>query len=390
MNHTKDQICTAVRPYTDRLFDTACDIFDHPELALKEFYACEKLERLLREYGFEVEHGVGGLETAFRATWSNGDGGPIFGFMLEYDALPEVGHACGHHLQGPACIGAALAIRDLCTLPCTLVLYGTPAEEGRGGKIDMLKNGCFRECDILFCYHSGIASGVGSANKALCSTRIAIHGIGAHAAAHPEKGRSALDTLMLAFHGLEIMREHVPDGCRIHYTISAPTGPASIVHESATALIMLRSPSRKNLSDMIRRMKLILDGACTMCETTWELVSQNSMENIIMSDSLRKLILSCEDELGSDRILWDRSTSGGSSDVGNVSQVVPVANVYTYFCDGRAHSQVWADEGKKPIARRSMENASEVIAMTALRLLHDSQLLQIIQEEHKTLMEHEA
>ncbi len=387
MLNTKERICSAVQVYADELFDVACDIFDHPETSLQEFYACSRLETLLRGYGFDVTHGVGGLDTSFRAVWSNGEGGPTFGFMLEYDALPELGHGCGHHLQGPACIGAALTIRDLCTQPVTLVLYGTPAEEGRGGKIDMLKNGCFQECDIIFCYHAGIATGAGSSNKALCSTRITMHGIASHAAAQPELGRSALDSLMLAFHGLEIMREHIKDGCRIHYTITAPTGPSGIVHESAAALITLRAASSSYLQDMIRRMELILDGACMMCETSWEKVSQTVMDNIVMSDLLRSMILRCEEELGLDRILLGRSTSGGSSDVGNVSHVRPVANVYTYYCTGRAHSQDWVDDGKKPVAFSSMGTASEVIAMLALKLLAEPDLLDTIIMEHRKMLE---
>jgi len=387
---SKDKICAAVRSYTDEMFQIACDIFDRPELAVKEFYACERLEGYLERQGFTLERGIAGLETAFRATYQKGEGGPVIGFMLEYDALPGLGHACGHHLQGPACIGAAMAIRDLCEGPYTLVLYGTPGEEGYSGKIDMVAAGCFTEADIVFCYHSGIASGVGYANKALTRLDVEFHGVAAHAAAHPYLGRSAQDGMMLMFHGLEFMREHIKDGCRIHYSVSEGTGPSNIIHENAKANMILRSPERKYLENMVERTKKIVEGACLMTETTADIKRGRTTYNVITPKTLLNILFENQKELECEKLWTDRSTSGGSSDVGNVSHVVPVANVYTFFCEGAGHSQVWVDDGKKPIARRSMENASEVIAMTALQLIASPELLRKINEEHRIMVEAEA
>ena len=206
MNAIDERICAAAERKSEELFLLACDIFDHPETGLKEYYASERLVSFLREKGFTVETGIAGLPTAFRAVWENASGGPRIGFLLEYDALPGLGHACAHHLQPAAVIGAALALREaLPDYPFRLVLYGTPDEEGRGGKIRMAEEGCFTDVDLMFAHHAAATTKTFYKNKALQSAGIIFHGTSAHAANAPEKGRSALDAMMLTFHALEIM-----------------------------------------------------------------------------------------------------------------------------------------------------------------------------------------
>lgn len=153
------------------------DIFDHPELSGREYHACEVLTAFLERAGFRVEKGVGGLETAFRATWSNGAGGPNFGLLCEYDALPDLGHGCGHHAQGPAILGAALALKDMADdKPFTITVYGTPAEESIGGKIVMQKNGCFEELDVALMFHAGQTTTTDIKSLALSSFKVRFHG----------------------------------------------------------------------------------------------------------------------------------------------------------------------------------------------------------------------
>ena len=195
MSSTKEAILQAVEVNGAELFAIACDIFDHPECGREEVYASERLTSYLEEKGFDVERGVGGLETAFRATWKQGSGGPSIGFMMEYDALPDLGHACGHHLQGPTCIGAALALKEVCKEPFQLVLYGTPDEEGSGGKIDMINNCCFRDVDVIFSHHTKNNTSISEGSMALAPNRVTFHGTSAHAAVAPWEGRSALGAI---------------------------------------------------------------------------------------------------------------------------------------------------------------------------------------------------
>ena len=197
------------------------DIFDHPETAMKELYASDLLCRWLSSQGFAVERGVGGLETAFRAVWRCGEGGPSIGLLCEYDALPGLGHACGHQMQGPCIAAAAVALKNShLPGPFSVVVYGTPAEEGDGGKIFMIKKGdCFHDIDVALMMHGSGETTTDVKSMALTKFTVTYHGIAAHAAIKPEMGRSALDGLLLAFHGVECLREHVKEDTRIHYTV---------------------------------------------------------------------------------------------------------------------------------------------------------------------------
>ncbi len=385
MEAIKQSLLQAAEKHADLLFSVACDIFDHPEEGGKEVYASALLIKYLEEKGFTVEKGIAGLETAFRAVWEQGTGGPSIGFLLEYDALQGMGHACGHHLQGPACIDAALALTESCTEPFKLVLYGTPDEEIQGGKIVMEKNGCFRDVDVMFSYHAAASTRVAHTNRALAPTRVYFHGTPSHASAAPEKGRSALDAMMLTFHGLEIMREHVKDGCRIHYTILEGTGASNIVHESAAAHITLRSYDRRYLEDMVRRMENVVKGACLMTDTTAKFEYRNVYWNLVPVKPLQNAIMEAANEIGAEKIrqLDGSVISGGSTDVGNVSWVVPTVLVYTYYDDAAAHTIEWLNAGKLEKARTSMLNGGKIMALTALRLITDKQYLEQVKQEHQ-------
>lgn len=383
----KEMLLQAAEAYADELFAIACQIFDHPEIGGEEVYASNLLAGYLEEKGFDVERSIGGMETSFRATWEQGIGGPSIGFLLEYDALRGgVGHGCGHHLQGPACIGAALALVESCKEPFKLVLYGTPDEEIHGGKITMERNGCFRDVDVMFSYHTSDTTSVSYKSRALAPTRVTFHGVPSHASASPEIGRSALDAMMLAFHGLEIMREHIKDGCRIHYTILESTGASNIVHETAKAHITLRSYDRCYLEELVKRMENVVKGACLMTDTTAEFEYRNVYWNLVPIQSLNRLVLDTAKEIGAEKIKEDLEISGGSSDVGNVSWIVPTVLVYTYFDEGGAHTEAWLAAGKTEKARNSMLSSAKIMGTSALKLIGDKSLLEQIKQEHQTVV----
>lgn len=383
----KEMLLQAVEKHADELFAIACHIFDHPESGGEEVYASALLEDYLEKKGFAVEKGVGGMPTAFRATWERGTGGPAIGFLLEYDALRDgVGHGCGHHLQGPACISAALALMESCREPFKLVLYGTPDEEIRGGKITMEKNGCFRDVDVMFSYHTGGRTCVSYKSRALAPIQVTFHGTPSHASVSPEKGRSALDAMMLAFHGLEILREHIKEGCRIHYTILEGTGACNIVHETAKAHITLRSYDRRYLEDMVKRMENVVKGACLMTDTTAEFEYRNVYWNLVPIQTLNRLTLDTAKEICAKKVNEEQVISGGSSDVGNVSWVVPTVLVSTYFDEGGAHTEEWLAAGKTEKARDSMLNGAKIMGVAALKLIEDKALLEQIKQEHRAVV----
>lgn len=386
MECVKEKLLRCTEEAVSGAFAIGCDIYDHPECGGEEYYASGLLTQYLEKQGFTVERGVGGMETAFRAVWERGSGGPSIGILMEYDALPNLGHACGHHLQSVVAIGAALALRKACSEDFRLVLYGTPDEEGNGGKITMMQSGCFTDVDVMFGYHTSKWTYASYGNKALAPFLVTFRGVPAHAAGAPWKGRSALDAMMLCFHGLEILREHVEDGCRIHYTVLDGTGPSNIVHESAGAHITLRSGDRRCLETMIPRMRDVIQGACLMTGTEAEIVPLPEYWNYVPVERLRSVVLDAAEEVGAPHITREKRISGGSSDVGNVSWVVPTVNVYTYYCDHDGHTLPHKEAGKSEIALASAVNGAKVIALSVCRILQDPALLRSIREEHASMI----
>ena len=379
----KERLLQEAQKHAQTLFPMACDIFDHPEIGREEVYASSLLTAFLEARGFAVERGIGGMETAFRATWEQGNGGPSIGFLMEYDALRGMGHACGHHLQAPACISAALALRECCQAPFKLVLYGTPDEEMQGGKVTLEKAGYFRDADVMLACHTATRTFISYTNKALAPIRVTFHGTPSHAASAPEKGRSALDAMLLTFHGLEILREHICDGCRIHYTILEGTGASNVVPETAKAHITLRSPDRRYLEDMQRRMENVVRGGCLMTETTADFEYRNVYWNLVPVPTLRRVAQEAAQEAGAQKLSLEAPVSGGSSDVGNVSWVVPTVVLNTYYDDADGHSREWMEKGKTEQAQSFLIRASRSMALTGCMLLENPSLLQTIQEEHK-------
>ncbi len=365
------------------MFAIGCDIFDHPEFGYEEVYASELLTKYLEKQGFKVEKGTGGLPTAFRAVWERGTGGPSIGLMMEYDALRGLGHGCGHHLQSPVSIGAALALREACDKNFKIILYGTPAEETGGGKVEMAKAGCFKDVDVMLNCHTGSRTSASSASKALIPIEVTFHGKPAHASGAPWNGRSAMDAMILAFHGLEIMREHVKEGCRIHYTIMEGTGPSNIVHERAKTHITLRSTDGFYLEDMRKRMENVIRGACLMTDTTYDIKFLNTYLNVIPLPTLRKLALDYAEEIGAPKLFKGEVEGGGSTDVGNVSWVAPTLYMYGYFCDYGAHTAEYVSMGKTENAREFVRNSSTILGLTALRLVEEPEILAQIKAEHK-------
>ncbi len=383
MDEMKKMLCHDVEEMNEELFELASFIFDNPEYNYEEYKAAELLTNYLRKQGFTVETGVAGLPTAFRAEWENGTGGPVIGFLGEYDALKDLGHGCGHHLQTPICIGAALAVRkNIQDKPYKLVIYGTPAEETTGGKLIMAKTGCFKELDVAFAYHSAGATRVPTSSKALQSIYVTFHGKPSHASESPELGRSALDAMVLSFNGLEYLREHIKDGCRIHYTIKESTGPSNIVHEIAKAAYTLRAPDKIYLENMVKRFEKIIKGAVLMTETTYDVKYNLPFHNIIPIPVLRKTVLNNAVKMKLDDIDWSKDSSGGgSTDFGNVSWIIPSVVIYTDYCDAPSHTQEWVDAGKTEKARKSLVIGASLLAMSVYDLINCPDLIEQAKSE---------
>lgn len=385
----KEKIFQAVEHQRDVLTAMADSIFDDPELGFQEFHAQKKLTDYLRGCGFAVEMGTGGVETAFRAEFQNGEGGPRIGLLCEYDALEGIGHACGHHMQGPAIIGAAKALKDCAgNQPFSVVVYGTPAEETAHGKLRMLENGCFQDIDVALMMHGSPTTTVDVKSMAMSSFTVTFHGKKAHAALKPEDGRSALDALLAAFQGVEFLREHVPEDTRMHYTITQSPGPANVVPDTAVGKFSLRSYSRQKLDGVVERFKKIIEGAALIADVTYDIEEGDRLANKIPVLRLNELLMANAKLVNAPRISPPREKTG-SSDFSNVMYQLPGSCIRVAMVPvgTSSHSQAFLNAGKGNEAHEAVVTAAKVLAGTAADLIMNPAELTEIQKEFSSNQE---
>lgn len=383
MNILKTNTFAYIDKISDKLLNMADCIFDNPEIGLQEYKSSELLINTLKENGFNIEQNIGGFETAFRATYTLGNGGPAIGLLCEYDAIENLGHACGHHMQGPSIIGAAIALKEtLQNENCKIVVYGTPAEETIGGKLQMLNEGCFQDIDVALMMHGSTTTTTDIKSLALSNFTIKFHGTSAHAALAPEKGRSALDGILLLFQGIEFMREHVKEDTRIHYTITNAGGPANVVPKYAEAKFSLRSYNRVYLDSVIERFKKIVHGASLMTETTYEIIETKSLNNKITVLKLNDILMDNAKLVGAPRISPPREKTG-STDFGNLMYVIPGSCIRIAFVpEGTSsHSDEFLNAGKTTDAHNAIIYASKIVAGTAIDLITCPDNLKAVKDE---------
>ena len=371
-------------PELTKMADT---IFDHPEIGPHEVFASKLLTDYLESHGFAVTRGVGGLETAFRAVWKNGEGGPNMGLLCEYDALPGMGHGCGHQMQGPGILGAAVAIQKAAgTRPFTLTVYGTPGEENISGKYIMIQNGCtFEELDVALMMHGGPATQTDIKCLANAEYDLIYHGKAAHAALKPEACRCSLDAMCLAFHGMECLREHVTDDVRLHYNITDGGGTAANVVPSLTkAQVMVRANTVKAVKELMVRLEKIFQGAAMMTETTVEAKVGKILDNKIPNLQLNDVLMKYARELQAPNCQPPRQRTG-STDFANVMHRVPGSCIRVAFVpDGTSsHSPEFIAAGKSQEAHRAVVFGAKILADTVLELIDDPAELASIQKEFR-------
>lgn len=370
-----------MRQSVERLCD---DIFDHPEPGCEEFYSSQLLQDELAGNGFSVEPGIGGLATAFRATYENGSGGPSIGLLCEYDAIEGLGHACSHHLQGPAIAAAAIALKNvLRDHPYRMVVYGTPAEETIGGKIIMKDNGCFKDIDVALMMHGSPTTTTDIKTMALLSYVVTFKGISAHPAICPEKGRSALDALILACNGVEFMREHVLEDSKMHYVIRCGGGAANAVPERSVGEFTLRSYNTTYLLGvLVPRFKKVLEGAALMTETEYSLEPGPLFMGKIPVLRLNELLIKNAAAVGAPSISAPREKTG-STDFGNVMFDVPGSCIRVAFVPlgTSSHSGKFLEMGKGREAHDAAIYGAKILALTAADIIESPKLLSEIKEE---------
>lgn len=397
-------------------------IWEFAELGYKESRSSALLQEELKRNGFKVETGIGGAPTAFTATW--GSGSPVIAIMGEFDALPGLsqdavpvrkpiangapGHGCGHNLFGVAAMMASISAKEHLEsnkLPGTIRFYGTPAEEGGGGKIYMLRAGAFKDVDVVLTWHPADRNSAGMGSSlANISAKFRFYGKASHAASAPERGRSALDAVMLMAHGVDLMREHIPSATRLHYIVSNGGAAPNVVPDYSEVFLYARHPSMPVLDGIWERVINCGKGAALSTDTKVEMELINSVYNVLPNEplvrnlhknlsyvggysytpdelefakKLRESLPEATTELGSqEKVMpFQESTAGGSgsTDVGDVSWSLPTAQFVaaTWVPGVAAHTwQAVACDGMS-IGTKGMMIAGKTLALTAIDLFHD-------------------
>jgi amidohydrolase len=379
INETIDQI-------KDELYEMSQTIGNNPELGHEEFKASQLLMNVLEKYGFTLTKEICGLKTAFEAVYDSGVEGPSIGLMAEYDALPEIGHACGHNLIATMAIGSAIGLSKVIhESGGKIYVYGTPAEETVGGKVTMAEAGIFNHLDVAMMVHPSGVHAESGASLAMDAIQFEFYGKPAHAAASPHEGINALDAVIQTFNGINALRQHVTPDVRIHGIIPEGGKAANIVPDYAVAQFYVRAKHRQYLNELLEKVKGCAQGAAlatgAKLETSfYELSYDDMITNIALSDAYTNNLI----ELGvkpSD--IHPRDGGGGSLDMGNVSHVVPSIHPYIQIMDTpcAAHTNEFREAA---LSERGFEGAilgAKSMANTAYDVLTNAELLESVKEE---------
>lgn len=362
------------------LRELSLDIHAHPELAFQEHHAAHRLTGFLAERGFAVERPYAGLETAFRARYPLEGPGPRIAFIAEFDALPGIGHGCGHNLICAASVGAAAALVEALRgsgVGGEVVVIGTPGEEGGGGKVIMLERGGFEGVDAALMFHPG--NRTMAVRGSLAATRVTMrfHGKAAHAASSPHTGVNALDACIQTFNAINALRQHVRDETRIHGVITNGGAAPNIVPDYAEAKFLIRHRQYAYMREVRDKVFAAARHAAASVGATVELEEGVSYKERVINRAMAERFGSHLESLG-EEVKDPPATGGvGSSDYGNLSQVVPAIHPYVQIVEEgvSAHTAEFATAAASEAGLRAMELAARCLARTGLDLLRDGELL---------------
>jgi amidohydrolase len=381
----KTRAWEAIRRFEPAMRELALRILRHPELGYAEVQACRWLSAALAEEGFVVEGAVGGLPTAFRACQGS-EAGPTVAFLAEYDALPGVGHGCGHNLIGPAAVGAALGVAAaLPELGGRICVIGTPAEEYLGqveGKIRLLEAGAFDEVSVALMMHPQYEFRLPGSDLGFIACELHFHGRPAHAAADPWHGANALDGLLLTFNNLNALRQHLRPEIRVHGIVTEGGQAPNIIPERASARLMVRAPDMEQLEAVYQRVADCAHAGALASDTRLEMVRITTVHNSVSNATLNGLI-------GANLALLGETVNpapldiSGSSDFGNLSQVLPAAMFWagTHPKGIAWHSAEVARASGQEMALRAMVVSACALAGVAVDLLGDQEPLEKVRAD---------
>ena len=395
----------------------ALNIWEYAEVGYKEYKSSLLLQNTLKDNGFNVETGVAGIPTAFVATY--GSGTPVIGILAEFDALPGLsqdnspsktpvannsnGHGCGHHLFGTGSVAAGIAIKQMLkdgTIKGTVKVFGCPAEEGGAGKVYMVREGLFNNVDVVIHWHPSDGNSVSyTSSLANKSAKFRFYGISSHASMLPEQGRSSLDAVEAMDNMVNMMREHVPQETRIHYVITNGGKAPNVVPDFAEVYYVVRNPERGNVESIFNRVVKAAEGAALGTETKMEYEVISGVHDLLINKTLAVNMQANLEKVGGvtytpDEIVFAKKLqtsflgktpsldaasfvmplhiekNQGSTDVGDVSYIVPTVGLETatWVTGTSAHSWQAVASGGTDIGIKGMIVAAKTMAFTAIDL----------------------
>lgn len=377
MTGRNQAIVAAVDALRPRLEELALAIHAHPELAFEERFAAARIAEELERAGLTVERGVAGVATALRARFGRA-GGPRVAIVAEYDALPEIGHACGHNLIAAGAVGAALALHAvLGDLPGEVVFLGTPAEEGGGGKLLLLDAGVFEGFDAAMMFHPLDRTVLWQGALAMTHVELVFHGTASHAAGAPWDGASALRGVLQTFNLIDSARVHLRDGARVHGIITDGGKAVNIIPERAAAAFSVRAPTAAYLEEVFAVVRRCAEAAAAATATRVELRRIRGYKDMRNNTTLARRFGAHLAALGVDFVETDPTSGIGSTDMGDVSHVVPSIHPYLAVCargEAFCHQQAFTARTQAPPSLAAMLHAAKAMALVASDVLCDADL----------------
>ena len=375
----KERVAAAVEAARDEIIDLSHRIHADPEPAFEEHHAAAWVAEVLRGHGFEVEHPAGSLATAVRAVKRGGRSGtkPRIGILAEYDALPGLGHGCGHNTMAASGVGAAIALAAVAEdLPGEIVFLGTPAEERGSGKQIMIDDGLFEGVDAALLYHPCDRSHVESFPLASEDVEVVFHGLQAHAASDPWKGRNALDAMVQLFTSVGLWRQQLRDTARVHGIITEGGTAANIIPDRTSAWFMIRADDQAYYDEMKDRFTRMAEAAALATSTTVDVIYSGGATTMRNNQPLVERFRANMAAYGIEDMGDD--PNAGSTDMANVSWVVPTIHPDLAICEEgvAGHSIAFRDAAATPRADETTLLAATLIAQTAVDLFQDPALVE--------------
>lgn len=379
----KEAIQKRIDELKDELVDLSKVIHDKPELIFKEYSAAENICRVLSSHGFKVKRNIAGLETAFIAEYDCGEPGPTLAFLAEYDALPEIGHGCGHNLIATMAVGAALGLKEVSkNLKGKIQVIGTPGEEGGGGKVIMCKEGVFDQVDFALMLHPSTHNMICRGGLATRGVFIEYFGKSAHSSS-PESGINALQAVIQTFNGIDAMRPLMPLKSNVNGIIKDGGKADNVIPDYSSCEFSVRADTVGELKSVVKRIERVVDSVNVLIGTTSKITKSLVYAERYVNHTIDEKLKENMETLGEVMLYPDPKMKYGSSDIGNVSLVVPAIHSYIRITekDVNSHSIDFTHAAITDLAHEQMVKGAKGMAMTALDILSSKELQEEIIKE---------